>query len=210
MKKKIIRNIKRYKIIYLIDIVIIIFIFLFPMKELKTNYNSTGSNRTGFIIEKNIILKQQFLSEIDNIERIILMISTMDKNENCKVNFRFYNNQNDMIFEQSVENSELSRTTSTTDSDTSLFYFYFDNKQYNTFNTIYSIEIDTNCDSIIKIQYYDGIEKSKNAIYNGIQTDKVLALGYSGTKSSSSNFLYPIFIIIMTLIIVLGGKNEKK
>lgn len=210
MKKKIIRNIKRYKIIYLIDIVIIIFIFLFPMKELKTNYNSTGSDRTGFVLEKNIILKQEFLSELDNMERVILMLSTMDKNENCKVNFRLYNNQNNMIFEQSVENSELSQTTSTTDSDTSLFYFYFDNKQYNTLNTIYSIEIDTNCDSIIKIQYYDGIENSKNAIYNGIQTDKVLALGYSGTKSSSSNFLYPIFIVIMTLIIVLGGKNEKK
>lgn len=210
MKKKIIKNIKRYKILYLIDIFVIIFIFLFPMKELKTNYNSTGSDRTGFILEKNIILKQEFLSELDNMERVILMLSTMDKNENCKVNFRLYNNQNNMIFEQSVENSELSQTTSTTDSDTSLFYFYFDNKQYNTLNTIYSIEIDTNCDSIIKIQYYDGIENSKNAIYNGIQTDKVLALGYSGTKSSSSNFLYPIFIVIMTLIIVLGGKNEKK
>lgn len=210
MKKKIIRNIKRYKIIYLIDIFVIIFIFLFPMKELKTNYNSTGSDRTGFILEKNIILKQEFLSELDNMERVILMLSTMDKNETCKVNFRLYNNQNNMIFEQSVENSELSQTTSTTDSDTSLYYFYFDNKQYNTLNTIYSIEIDTNCDSIIKIQYYDGIENSKNAIYNGIQTDKVLAFGYSGTKSSSSNFLYPIFIVIMTLIIVLGGKNEKK
>lgn len=203
MKKKIIKNIKRYKILYLIDIFVIIFIFLFPMKELKTNYNSTGSDRTGFILEKNIILKQEFLSELDNMERVILMLSTMDKNENCKVNFRLYNNQNNMIFEQSVENSELSQTTSTTDSDTSLFYFYFDNKQYNTLNTIYSIEIDTNCDSIIKIQYYDGIENSKNAIYNGIQTDKVLALGYSGTKSSSSNFLYPIFIVIMTLIIVI-------
>lgn len=210
MKKKIIKNIKRYKILYLIDIFVIIFIFLFPMKELKTNYNSTGSDRTGFILEKNIILKQEFLYELDNMERVILMLSTMDKNENCKVNFRLYNNQNNMIFEQSVENSELSQTTSTTDSGTSLYYFYFDNKQYNTLNTIYSIEIDTNCDSIIKIQYYDGIENSKNAIYNGIQTDKVLALGYSGTKSSSSNFLYPIFIVIMTLIIVLGGKNEKK
>lgn len=209
MNPKILKNIKKYKFLYLTDILIIIFIFLFPMENITSNYVSSEGYRTGYILDKDAVVRQEFLSSLDNIERISLMISTIDTNTNCDISYKILDKKNDMIDEQKLNNKKLSYTESPSDSSTDYVNFYLKNKQFNTKNSVYYIELSTNCDSIIKVQYYDAGEQEGKAIYNGVETNKKMAIRYSGVNKSYNNILYPSIMVVMTLIVVLGGKNEK-
>ncbi len=208
--EKIRKNIIRYKYLYIVDFILIFFIFLFPMEQITSGFVSSEGNRTGYVLDKNVVVRQEFTSKLDNIERISLMISTIDKNENCEINFKLLNNLDKVIDEKKINNSDLSYTESSSDSSTSYVNLYLKNKQFNTKNSVYYIELSTSCDSIIKVQYYNAELDEKKAVYDGVETNKKLAIRYSGTKKSFNNILYPFVIVIMTLIIILGGKNEKK
>lgn len=210
MKQKIIKNIKKYKILYLIDILIVSFIFLCPMENITSSYVSSEEYRTGYILDKDVVVRQEFVSSLGNIERISLMISTLDKNTNCEIMYKILDKKNDILDEQKLSNKELSYTESPSDSSTDYVNFYLKNKQFDTKNSVYYIELSTNCDSIVKVQYYDADEQEKKAIYNGIETNKKMAIRYSGVNKSYNNILYPSIMFVMTLIIVLGGKNEKQ
>lgn len=209
MNQKILKNLKKYKFLYLIDILIIIFIFLYPMENMTSNYVSSEGYRIGYILDKDAVVRQKFLSSLDNIERISLMISTIDTNTNCDILYKMLDEKNDIIDEQKLNNKQLSYTESPSDSSTDYVNFYLKNKQFNTKNSVYYIELSTNCDSIIKVQYYDVDEQGEKVIYNGIETNKKMAIRYSGVKKSYNNILYPSVMLVMTLIVVLGGKNEK-
>lgn len=208
--KKIKNNIIRHKYLYMADFILIFLIFLFPMEETTSSFVSSEGNRTGYILDDNIVVRQEFTSKLDNIERISLMISTIDKNENCEINFKLLDSVNEVIDAKKVSNSDLSYTESASDSSTSYVNFYLKEKIDKADNQNYSVEIDTTCDSIIKVQYYNAEIQEKKAVYDGVETNKKLAIRYSGSKKSFNNILYPFVIVIMTLIIILGGKNEKK
>lgn len=208
--KKIKNNIIRHKYLYMADFILIFLIFLFPMEETTSSFVSSEGNRTGYILDDNIVVRQEFTSKLDNIERISLMISTIDKNENCEINFKLLDSVNEVIDAKKVSNSDLSYTESASDSSTSYVNFYLKEKIDKADNQNYSVEIDTTCDSIIKVQYYNAEIQEKKAVYDDVETNKKLAIRYSGSKKSFNNILYPFVIVIMTLIIILGGKNEKK
>ncbi len=208
--KKIRKNIRRYKYLYIVDIILIFLIFLFPMEDNTSKFVSSKKNRIGYILDKDATIRQGFKSELKNIERISLMVTTTKKKTDCKIYLKLINGDGTIADQKVISNDELSYTSSLSDSSTDYVNFYLKEKMYETIGKNFFVEINTNCDSIIKVQFFDAEEKEEKAIYNGIETNKKMAIRYSGTKKSINNMIYIYVIFMMTAIIIIGGKNEKK
>lgn len=201
--------IKRYKYLFIIDLVIIIAIFIFPMKESTSKFIS-GINRTGVVLEPDVIVSQKITSNLDNIERVSLMMSTINKSVKCDINISLYDENHELLGTKKVNNENLKYVLKDDKMTTDLVDYYLEKSINNTLNKEFYIESSTDCDNIVRLQYYEVLEGEDKVTYNNEEVSKKLAIRYSGVKFSVNNILYPIVLIIISLIIILGGKNEKK
>ena len=201
--------VKRYKYLFIINLVILSLIIIFPMKELKSK-SISGLNRIGIILKPDIIVSQKFISDLDNIERISLMISTINKGIKCDINVNLYDKNHKLLGTKKFNNENVKYVLENDKMTTDYFNYYLKNPIKNALNKKFYIEVSTNCDNIVRLQYYDALANDDIAIYDGLETSKKLALRYSGSKFSINNILYSIVLFIISLIIILGGKNENK
>lgn len=207
--KKTLLFIKKYKYLIIADVVLILIMILFPMKEL-TSKNTSGVHRTGFILEPDVVVSQEFTSKLDNIERISLMLATINKSIDCNINTSLYDESNNKIAEKVFNNRNIKNVQKDEKNSADYANIYLKNKLTNTLDKNFTIKISTDCNDIVRLQYYEADIEDKKAMYGDMETQKKLPVRYSGSRVSNHNILYSIVIIILSLVIILGGKNEKK
>lgn len=207
--KKFLKYTKKYKWIIVVNLAVIITITIFPMKELTSKYIS-GGNRTGVIMTPNIVISQKFNSELDNIERVSLLLSTINKGVKCEINISLYDENKKLIEAQKFDNSNLKNVADDDNMTTDYVNFYPKTQLKNIKNKDFYINVSTDCDNIVKLQYYNAELNDESAVYDGQQTIKKVAIRYSGSKDSNQVLLYPVTVFIVSCIVALGGKNEKK
>lgn len=201
--------IKKNKYLFAVDIMLILMIVLFPMKEL-TDKNTIGVRRTGIILEPGVVVSQEFTSEFNDIERISLMMATFNKSISCTINVGFFDENGNKLSEKTFNNMALKKVQKDQKDLADYVNLYLKNKITGAFNKKFYVRISTDCDNIVCLQYYEAELNDKKAMYGNVETKMKLPIRYSNSKYSNNNFLYSIVIIIISLIIILGGKNEKK
>ena len=207
--KYLVKTFKRYKYLVLINLIVIILTLVFPIKYSESQFIS-GTSRTGIILEPNVIVSQKFISKLNKIEKISILASTINKNVNCNLDLKLYDENKKHIGSKQIKNTSLKDTKKDTNISTDIVDYYLEKPINNTLEKSFYVELSTNCDSIIRLQYYDASENEERAIYNNQATYKKLPIRYSNSSKLHYEFLYPVVVVIISLFIVLGGKNEKK
>lgn len=205
----VLKFIKKHKCLISINLAVIIAVIIFPMKELTSKY-VTGYNRSGIIMMPNVVITQKFTSELDNIERVSLLLSTDNKNPKCGVHIALYDDNKELIVSKEVSNHDLKNVATDDYTTTDYVNIYPKKILKNTRNNDFYIEVSTDCNNIVKLQYCNAELSDEKAMYNNQETLKKLPMRYSGIKNYSQAWIYPIGIFIISIIIALGGKNEKK
>ena len=77
--KNIFKIAKKYKYLISINILVLLLTFMFPMKAFKAEFAS-GTNRIGIILEPGVTVSQKFVSKFDKIEKISVLMSTINNN----------------------------------------------------------------------------------------------------------------------------------
>lgn len=193
-------------ILLIINFFVIFSVMFFPMKSTTSKFVA-GDKRSGYILEKNVIVKQPLKFMLSNVYRISLMMSTTNLNEMCNIEISLLKD-NKLIEKKKMTNQELDFTQSKSDSTTKYVNFFLKKRLTNTLNQKYEISVATDCDNIIKLQYYNLDTDDDAASYNDMDINKKLGIRYSGEKNSIDNFLYPFFIIMVSIIILVNRKSD--
>ncbi len=207
--KNIFKIAKKYKYLISINILVLLLTFMFPMKAFKAEFAS-GTNRIGIILEPGVTVSQKFFSKFDKIEKISVLMSTINNNDKCSVVLNLYDNDKNQIGSKKVSNLNLKNTKNDSAISTDLVNYHLEKPIVNAQGKGYYIEISTDCDNIVRLQYCDALENEEKAVYGDDVTYKRVLIRYENSSIKRYDFMYLIFTVIISLFIVLGGKNEKK
>lgn len=181
-------------------VILFVSIFLFcvilikkPTKNLSLYLYNTGkdidSSVISFPYEQNIFVDSKNISSVT-----ISLFDSMDINN---YNYKIYlvdKNNNTIFFHDFV------------DYDSPIIYMYFGDR-YDLYNSNLKLKIE--CDDCNNVKMATGSSLDKNKNYSTIKDNKILPTVVGVKKFNSRLFWYPIFGVIIFLILIVLAKEDK-
>ena len=193
------KKIKIEKILIIIGSILLIKVVFFPFFSIYSEYN-IADNKRWFILEKNKVYKQKFITKVDFFHKVSVITKVENRNEKCSLKLSLSDDEiitkDDISIDQIVEQSGYA-------------FLKFDDKIIKN-NKKYILYFSTDCDQDIKM-YFFTVEQQKgnNILYieNEITNDNVV-LKMEGRKKDYSYFIYPVMIILYSLLSLIMNNKE--